>query len=177
MKIFGGRFRGNANNDDGDENGHTCKYGYILSKNVVFCFCFIFSMANSKSKPTISGRGYLMDSVPLPCQLPTWNKIQSALQQLLTVSSTNDLLLVLGRVYQAAHPAQFSWHIQQPPLETAHPFVGLGHFLEHVASVSEQDTFFRRVLPTIAQLAGQIDKWTPAEGIPYSVQQQGAVRN
>ncbi|XP_038050609.1 uncharacterized protein LOC119723809 isoform X2 [Patiria miniata] len=110
--------------------------------------------------------------VPLPCDQPGWCHLKATLARLATVTTPHTLLPCLGEVYRAAHPSQHNWHTVQPLAETPHPFLGLGHFLEHVAEEAEQDQFFRRVLPTITWLAGEMEAWRPQEGIQYALQQQ-----
>ncbi|XP_022093463.1 uncharacterized protein LOC110980795 isoform X2 [Acanthaster planci] len=125
-------------------------------------------MVNQEPGPALLEGG----TVPLPCDGPGWAGLRAALAGLGAVASPEGLLPSLGRVYRAAHPAQLSWHTGRPLAPTPHPFLGLGHFLEHVASEAEQERFFQRVLPTIARLAGHIEAWRPQEAIQYMVQQQ-----
>ncbi|XP_071798548.1 uncharacterized protein [Asterias amurensis] len=131
-------------------------------------------MSTSEEPWSLEGRKH---TVSLPSDQPSWSNVKTSLKNLSQVLNTEALLPALGKVYRAAHPSQFNWHTDEPLVETSHPFVGLGHFLEHVASETERSVFFRRVLPTIARLAEEMERWCPREGVQYSSHQEESLQS
>ncbi|XP_071497739.1 uncharacterized protein [Diadema antillarum] len=118
-------------------------------------------------KTQLSHEGMMLGLVPvvLPSDLKTWLLVQGVLSKLSRVSTTQEMLPILDHIYDLIHNGS---------APTNHsPFHGLVHFLETIASQDERDTFFRRILPTMVDLAFAVGDLKPKEGFFYSMQQKG----
>ena len=97
----------------------------------------------------------------LPCDLPQWKEIKVLLKEATKTKSTDYVIHVLQKVYDAVHCNLFRDDVLCSALaarpKTKNVFAGLRVFLDNKATREEYDDFFDNILPNVIQRAIDIE--------------------